>query len=71
MNKQLQPHESRVVVERDDLDDKVGKLDVFIHSDHFEKVGKRSQELLTVQLGAMREYLSILDQRIELFGVEE
>lgn len=64
----LQPHQQRVVDEKAELDDRLGKLDVFITSNPvFGKLSDKDQELLTAQRGAMQEYSDILSQRIDLF----
>ncbi|OPE00278.1 crAss001_48 related protein [Pseudomonas aeruginosa] len=63
----LAPHEIRVVAEKAQLDDKVGKLSAFMGTDLFKTLPDKVQELRTAQLGAMREYSGLLGEIIELF----
>lgn len=64
----LQPHEQRVVEERNDLKTKTEKLNEFIgHNDMFEKLSDVDQEDLKVQLDIMFQYLEVLDKRISRF----
>lgn len=63
----LAPHQLRVVAEKAQLDDKVGKLSAFFNTDLFKGLPTKEAELLTAQLGAMREYSDLLAERIALF----
>jgi hypothetical protein len=64
----LEPHQSRVVSEKEDLDDKLEKLNTFIGESHvFPQLGSKDQELLLLQAQAMKEYSEILAKRIERF----
>lgn len=67
--KELQPHQQRVVTERDELNDKLTKLTAFIRRDDFDKVvpvlAERAR--LINQSNAMRQYLMILNERIKHF----
>lgn len=56
----------RLVVERDELEDKIGKLDAFVKGEAFEKIVKDEAERgrLVRQLDVMREYAEILNIRI-------
>jgi len=56
---------SRLLEERDQLQEKVTKLDDFIDSDAYTTIAERQQELLLDQIYFMAEYLSILKERIE------
>lgn len=60
----LQPHQQRVAVERAELDSKIEKLSAFFSTSTYAGLDALDQELLTTQLGAMREYSDILSQRI-------
>ena len=64
----LKPHEQRVVVERDELKSKTKALTTFIDLNAtFSTLPKREQELLQQQEVLMRNYVTVLDQRIALF----
>jgi hypothetical protein len=65
--KTLLPHQQRVVVERDELNDKFKKLSVFLKSEKFESVNPDEQKRLRRQHFAMFEYRSILEERISYF----
>jgi hypothetical protein len=63
----LPPHQQRVIGEKVQLDDKIGKLSAFFDTDLFKGLPAKENELLTAQLGAMVEYSSLLAERIALF----
>ena len=68
----LQPHQQRVVTERDELATKLRALTVFIDLNAtFSSLPKREQELLQQQEVLMRNYVSVLNQRIALFVPED
>ena len=56
----------RVGKELEDLRNKENKLSNFIYSDKLEELSKESQFLLNKQVRVMREYIGILEQRLEL-----
>lgn len=66
---QLQPHQQRVIVERDELSVKLAKLIVFIKSNDFAKKvqDERERGWLTQQKDIMSQYLDILNERIDAF----
>jgi hypothetical protein len=64
----MQPHEQRVVDERTELDDKLGKLIAFIDaSPIFKGLDKIDQDLLIGQKYAMMQYSELLTKRIGRF----
>lgn len=63
----MQPHQQRVVDEKAELDDKITKLAAFINGDICKTLEHRNQELLSKQLGYMRNYSETLSLRIERF----
>jgi hypothetical protein len=65
----MQPHQERVVVERDELSEKIGKLRTFTNGAVFSTLPYEERGLLTRQYLAMSNYLDILNRRIEAFGV--
>ena len=55
-----------LIAERDELEDKIAKLESFIASPRFESLDKRNRELLIAQRDAMRTYSVILNVRISI-----
>lgn len=65
---ELEPYQLRVIEERDQLQEKLSKLNAFLVSSKFYVViDEQEQILLTRQASAMQEYLDILISRIERF----
>lgn len=67
MNKELQPHQQRVVKERAELEDKLGKLQTFITGERFAVVPDAEQGRLVLQHKLMESYALVLEQRIAAF----
>lgn len=63
----MQPHEQRVVDEKNELGDKLEKLLTFLQTDFYKILSEKEQELLYFQSQAMQDYYEVLQQRIELF----
>lgn len=61
------PHQERVVNEKNELEDKLTKLDAFFETDFFSKVDEDEQERLKHQYWIMRDYLEVLQERISNF----
>lgn len=61
------PHQQRVVVERDDLVDKIGKLAKFLDSTIFYNLHQSEQDRLVRQLSFMNSYAEVLNERISYF----
>lgn len=55
---------TRLQRERDDLDDRLGKLVDFIHGDKFETLTHRHRVMLDEQNRLMSELLAVLDERL-------
>ena len=66
----LKPHEQRVVDEKNELKDKVLKLEDFLMKGKPSFIDDNNWELLEGQLEVMSAYLCILEKRISLFKVE-
>lgn len=64
---ELQPHQQRVVTEKQELDEKRSKLKSFTEGETFKGLDEKNQELLTKQQGIMDDYSAVLQERIELF----
>jgi hypothetical protein len=63
----LHPHQLRMLDERADLADRVHKLAAFTGSETHRDLDLHEQYLQVRQLNAMREYLTHLTARIELW----
>lgn len=65
----MQPHQERVVAEKNDLGEKLNKLKAFImESPIFTTLPAAEQKRLNRQYDAMLEYFKILGERITAFG---
>lgn len=62
--------QERLIDEERELREKLKKLEVFNRSKRFEGL-EMGRDLLLLQESAMREYLNILNRRIELWGIEK
>ena len=67
MDKELQPHQQRVVEERAELEDKLGKLQAFITGERFASVPDAEQGRLVLQHHIMTALALVLEQRIAAF----
>ena len=64
----MQPHQERVVTERNDLEHKLDLLNVFIdNSDRFSALDIQEQDRMRRQAYAMRFYSDVLAERIAAF----
>ena len=64
----LEPHQERVVDEKDELDDRLRKLKKFIDTNQqFNELPDKDKELMRKQSVAMEAYASVLDERIKIF----
>ena len=63
-----QPHQRRVIHEKVELDEKIGRLRDFIGTQVFDKLEEAEQWRLRKQIIAMDQYSEILRQRIAAFG---
>jgi hypothetical protein len=64
----MQPHQERVIAEKDDLDAKRDRLRAFFGTDLYREIDKAEQSRLNRQLEAMTLYSNILEERITAFG---
>jgi len=67
MTKIFQPHEQRVIEEREQLQDKLNKLDAFLLKGKPLFIDDKNWELLMDQYFHMSNYNVVLTQRISLF----
>lgn len=63
----MQPHEQRVLDERNDLGEKMRKLDDFLASDTAGLITLEERSLLQIQKAAMSGYWHTLNARIARF----
>lgn len=63
----MQPHQERVIVEKDELDEKRTKLTAFIGGAAYKGLDSSEQSRLDRQLEAMTLYSNILAERINAF----
>jgi hypothetical protein len=63
----MQPHQERVVVEKHELDEKLDKLGAFLTGKIMHTLPDDEQARLRRQYALMRDYSSILQERIEHF----
>lgn len=63
----MQPHQERVVTERDELQEKLTKLAAFFPSKIFAGLDESERLRLTKQLGLMEGYRDVLNERIAAF----
>lgn len=66
--KPIGTHPQRVLLELDELGERLHKLDGFLETPTFRSLAFVEQERLTVQSQVMHTYYEILRQRIEFFG---
>jgi uncharacterized protein len=64
----MQPHQERVVIERDELSERLSKLNVFISSAIFNGLSEAERIRLAKQAVVMKDYFDILSERIQAFG---
>ena len=58
----------RMITEKDELQDKVTKLENFVNGEKFRELKGLEQVYLKEQLKFMRGYLSVLRQRINFYN---
>lgn len=63
-------YQTRVVLERADLQTKIVALEVFRKTPAFLALDETHRRLLNRQLNCMREYSEILAQRLNLWGIK-
>lgn len=58
----------RLLKERDEVQERLDRLSVFIVGFSFAKLDQRTKSLLRIQQGLMEDYLAVLDMRLEAIG---
>ena len=64
----LQPHQQRVVTEKADLDERLGRLLAFFQTQTFEALPEAERSRLRNQARFMDGYSAVLKERIVAFG---
>jgi hypothetical protein len=64
----MKPHQERVVIEKKELDEKLIKLYDFLTGELIQSLPDEDQLLLKQQYKVMKEYSTILSDRIERFN---
>lgn len=63
----MEKYQARLVVEQEELSDKISKLDFFVNNrSEFFDLDSEMQQLMVEQLAVMKRYSEILIKRIEL-----
>ena len=65
--KELLPHQLRVIEEKEELLNKIEKLSAFLQTDKAKELSTEEYILLSVQLDYMNLYFSVLIKRIKVF----
>lgn len=60
-------HQERVVQEKQELDDKIAKLQVFVEGELFSTLPDDEQDRLERQVAIMKDYTAVLGERIAAF----
>ena len=66
-NNLFSPHQLRVLEEREELSDRITKLEAFANSPTFRQLDSVEQGLLTTQTYYMIQYEEVLKERIQWF----
>lgn len=66
----MKEYQERVIEEKEELDNKRAKLDVFIEGDIFPALETKERKLLIKQAVIMSEYAKVLRKRIDLFNLQ-
>ena len=64
------PYQERVVAEKQELDDRIAKLDAFGRTDVWKELPVAEQGRMNRQFAAMEDYSKALSERIAAFQAE-
>lgn len=64
----MQPHQERVIEEKQELDNRINKLSSFFDTNIFSSINKDEQGRLIRQYEYMKLYSKVLSERIENFN---
>jgi len=62
----MQPHLVRMLIEKEDLEDKINKIRKVFDSELWNDIEPQAKALLYIQHRAMQTYLECLEQRIKI-----
>ena len=68
MSEATQPYQQRMVIERDQLFDRIERLSAFMLTPLYEKLPVEEKDRMQKQLIAMQSYQKVLDERIKAFA---
>ena len=63
----MKPHQLRVIEEKNELDQKLNALLIFMDGEVFQSLSAIDQSLLVIQSNLMASYSTVLKSRIDLF----
>lgn len=63
----MKDFQKRLIIEHQELNDKIGKLYDFLQSKSFMNLSEEEQTLLDVQYNAMRTYGFVLAERLKIY----
>ena len=63
-------YKERVILEKEQLDEKIKKLNDFFTTEIYAKLPDNESTLLSKQQRAMMQYSEILKQRVALWGIK-
>lgn len=64
----MEAYQTRVVEEKQELDSRLEKLQLFVASTRFDGVPNSEQERMKRQLRIMKDYSQVLSERIDAFS---
>jgi len=67
----MKAYQKRAVVEKNELNEKIEKLETFVDGEIASELSEEEQDCLSEQLSAMMEYSTALQNRINLWGIDE
>lgn len=64
-----EPYQERVLAEKRELDDKLSRLESFLTPEEDTRLDEEERTRLTTQLDLMRQYSTVLGERITAWGI--
>jgi hypothetical protein len=64
----MKPHQQRVMDEKNELSEKIKKLEGFLMTSLYDNLSTNERNLLKMQYFTMMQYQEILGMRIAVFG---